>query len=291
MSSNISLQPISDLTAAAIFIAEYNSHTRHHVGYCGDQWKEILYTLQNHFSDLPKRESIIGAYDNNELIGVLGLDVDKESKEAEIWGPFIKCSNWDEVAQGMWSELLRRMSIKVVRFHGFYNKNNQHAARFMKQLGFVKGGNHNILCAKPFHQNDCQNLHLQEISPDLYQSFILLHQQLFPETYYDGSTILNRLNDQRKVIVANNNGQLQGYVYFEANPEYKEGSIEFIGVSPDHRKKGIGRNLIKAALNQLFYKFQINEIQLCVDADNEKALKLYMSAGFINKHEVIYYAK
>ncbi|MBL5768745.1 hypothetical protein MXL46_08515 [Heyndrickxia sporothermodurans] len=139
MNSNITIQPIIDLPAAASFIAACNSDPCQHVGYCGSNPQEILYTLQHHFSDLPIRQSLIGAYDNKQLVGLLGLDIDQEAKEAEIWGPFVKRNDWNVVAKELWMKIVEGLAIPIKRFYGFYNIENQNAATFMQQHNFVKG--------------------------------------------------------------------------------------------------------------------------------------------------------
>lgn len=288
---NFRLQQIQNLDEVASFIAEYNRHAYHHVGYCGEAKDEILHTLLNDFSDLPIQESIIGAYDNNQLIGVLGLDIDQETQEAEVWGPFISGHNWHVIANEMWKRLLEGLSIPVKRFYGFYNHKHQNAAKFMQEHGFIQGNNHIVLCAEAASFKRETTITLQELSQEYEASFIGLHDQLFPSTYYNGLEILRRMNDERKVMVAIEDRLLLGYVYIEANPTFQEGSIEYIGVLPSERKRGIGSQLIQAALDQLFNVFLIKEIQLCVSDINEKALKLYRKAGFREKHVLISYHK
>lgn len=289
MNSNLIIRPILDLQSAADLIAECNNEVSQHVGYCGNKKEEILHTLLNDFSDLPTRESLIGAYDNNRLIGVLGLDVDMESQEAEIWGPFIISSDWNGIASKMWKQLIENLSVSIKLFHGFYSIENQKAENFMQEHDFSKGEEHIILSAKASFLDYDSDLHVQELDSLFTGPFIELHQKLFPKTYYDGSEILNRLNDERRVMIAHENDQLIGYVYFEASREFREGNIEYIGVSPNYRNMGIGSKLIKSALKQLFTEFLIEEIQLCVGAKNEKALKLYKKAGFVEKYNLIAY--
>ena len=52
------------------------------------------------FSHIGWEKSFVVTYENNKIIGVLGFDVDEVKKCAEIWGPFIKAENWEEVVCG-----------------------------------------------------------------------------------------------------------------------------------------------------------------------------------------------
>ena len=83
--------------------------------------------------------------------------------------------------------------------------------------------------------------------------------------------------------------QLTGYVYIEAEPQHGDGSIEYIAVSDQFRKQGIGKKLLTFAVNQLFTYEEIEEITLCVNNKDESAIKLYQAVGFKVKHELIHF--
>lgn len=58
-----------------------------------------------------------------------------------------------------------------------------------------------------------------------------------------------------------------------------EAEVLTMAVHPRHRRGGVGRLLLEAALRHL-YAERINEVFLEVDPDNEAALALYGRAGF-----------
>lgn len=51
-------------------------------------------------------------------------------------------------------------------------------------------------------------------------------------------------------------------------------------VTPDHRRKGVGRSLVSEAINRAKRVTGIRQIQLCVALRNKFAAKLYQEAGF-----------
>ena len=57
------------------------------------------------------------------------------------------------------------------------------------------------------------------------------------------------------------------------------GEIYVMGVDPDSTEKGVGTALGATALDYMVGK-NLNNAMLYVDADNDKALKLYQSLGF-----------
>jgi mycothiol synthase len=58
-----------------------------------------------------------------------------------------------------------------------------------------------------------------------------------------------------------------------------EGEIHMMGVDPDYREKGIGKEILLTALAHLRTK-GIEIVQLTVDSENQAARSLYASVGF-----------
>ncbi|SME17483.1 hypothetical protein BACERE00185_03174 [Bacillus mobilis] len=76
---------ILKIEEVAAFIANMNKDATHHVGYCGDEKEELLQTIIHDFSDIGWEQSFVATYENNNLIGVLGFDVD-EVKNVQRFG-------------------------------------------------------------------------------------------------------------------------------------------------------------------------------------------------------------
>lgn len=68
-----------------------------------------------------------------------------------------------------------------------------------------------------------------------------------------------------------------------------EANIEYIAVSTKLRKQGIGKTLIRVAIDHLFSSSEIKEITICVGGDNLAAIHLYKSVGFLEKYKLISY--
>lgn len=114
-----------DIKEAAEFIAALNSKDEHHVGYLGTDQGEILDSLLNDFSDLSLEESLVCAYHEGKLIGVLGFHYDEEKKAAEVWGPFTIQMPGVELSLKMWNTLLKQLPVKPEKVYGFYNVKNE----------------------------------------------------------------------------------------------------------------------------------------------------------------------
>lgn len=270
----------------AHFIAKINSNDENHVLYCGKQVSEISYTLLNQFSDMLIEDSLTLYKENGEIKGVIGFDVNLEERTAEIWGPFIESDdqNWFEIAEKLWVESLEKIKNKVSNFLAFYNEKNDKCIKWIEKLqAKSKGTNIILTVTKGTFKN--QTYHsIKRISAHYEQEFIAMHDVGFPNTYYNGTTIINRLDDNKQVFVFIEEDKMLGYVYVECIPEFKEGSIEFIYVSQSAREKGVGAALVNQALSFLIEENGVEEVNLCVEANNEKAVNLYIKAGFYIEH-------
>ncbi|EZH65616.1 hypothetical protein DH09_15045 [Bacillaceae bacterium JMAK1] len=271
------------------FLETMNNQPKHHIGFCGEDSSEIYDTLVNDFSDLPFEDSFVVAYKENEIIGALGLDVDLPRGVADVWGPFIHEEEMG-LAVELWNQLIQNVPKEVSKFSFFINKENTFVKQFAIDRKGIERGSDLVLYRKreSFKKKEVQAEPYKNLYSD---SFSDLHNQLFPNTYYDAQTIQNRLNDDNQlIIVKENKSSIQGYVYFEASPKHSEGNIEYVGVSETFRKQGIGKRLIIHALNELFSYETIDEITICVEADHQAAIALYRSVGFEVKYHLYSYS-
>ena len=85
-------------------------------------------------------------------------------------------------------------------------------------------------------------------------------------------------------IVAVHNGDIIGWcdiVREDYEAERHSGSLG-IGIIPGWRERGIGRRLIEAAL-EAASAAEFSRVELTVNADNERAIRLYESVGFVEE--------
>ncbi|WP_078595535.1 GNAT family N-acetyltransferase [Evansella clarkii] len=274
---------------AAEFIAKMNKKKSSHTGYCGTEADEVLHTLENDFSDFPLDDSLIAAYKDGELVGLLGIDGDEDQKTGELWGPFIDIPEWEDTAVKMWDKLVSQLAGKIEKAFGFYNIANAECELFMEMGAAVKNREDVILRITREDIRTTNQPAIEEISEPYYKDFQQLHEESFKNAYYTAAEILEKSDEYNKTIIEIKNGKMAGYVYCEARPDFSEGDIHFIAVSPSGRNQGTGRKLINHALSYLFSFKEITNIILCVDAGNKAALKVYGSSGFSEQHRLNFY--
>lgn len=271
------------------FIALLNNSEESHIGYCGKDKEEIAKSIVQDITDITYTESFVVAYENNQLVGVLGFDADLENRSAEIWGPFIRQGNWD-IALAMWKDMMAILPGEIREIDMFPNRKNIRVCNLAEELGFEKYSDETILVFRRKEKAGRDAL-LEELAPAHFLQMRQLHEKAFPGAYYNGQQILDRLNEHRKVFNLIDGDRLRGYIYVEAEPEFGEGSIEFFAVEENERGKGTGRKLLAGALNWLFTFESMDAITLCVRSSNERAIGLYKKVGFRHEHDLVAFTR
>lgn len=94
-----------------------------------------------------------------------------------------------------------------------------------------------------------------------------------------------------RYFVALDQNELVGYVLVSVDNAYaKSGSLSDLYVVPAKRRQGIARSLIEKGLTWLKEQ-QVDSVTIAVHQDNESALKLYRSFGFVPEPDPYLYLK
>ncbi|WP_246941995.1 GNAT family N-acetyltransferase [Bacillus pinisoli] len=280
----------NEIELVSHFLAELNNKDEFHIGYCGKVSEEIANSILYDLTDVGFKESFVCAFEGNQLVGVLGFDADLNDQCAELWGPFA-LDNDDKIICRLWNRLLDIIPSEVHSVSMFPNRHNRRVLNFANEIGFAEQSKQTILVFNRESIHALVDIKITELSKELEEQMTELHDLTFPSTYFSGREILNRLNGNRKVFIQTSNRELTGYIYVEAEPEFGEASIEFFAVNPSKQGKGLGVQLLSAALKWLFSFQTIHSISLCVNSSNEKAINLYKKVGFITEHELAFLTK
>ncbi|MTI96480.1 MAG: GNAT family N-acetyltransferase [Firmicutes bacterium] len=266
-----------DIPALARFMAKLNHNPAHHVGYCGADWREVRGDIGEF--GLPVDKSFVVLEAQGQIRGVLGFDPDAE--RAWIWGPFITVQPWLPAAQALWAAMLPLLPRSITRLDFFYDLANSNALTLMNCFGAKETSREVILRATRSSISRSPVVgSVGDLPLQLEARFIQLHDSLFPGTYYSGQEILCRRNHLRRLLTCTDGAELNGYIYLEAEPESGGGSLEYIGVKPSARGRGIGLALLTSGLDWLFSFASIDKLRLCVNVENQAAIRLYQRAGF-----------
>jgi dTDP-4-amino-4,6-dideoxy-D-galactose acyltransferase len=95
---------------------------------------------------------------------------------------------------------------------------------------------------------------------------------------------------QMVLVAASEMNQPQGYVTCHLNPVRREGQVGLVGVSPEVRGMGIGKNLGQDAIG--WFKAQgADKITVVTQGNNQAAQRLYQECGFVSRNLQLWYHK
>ena len=90
-------------------------------------------------------------------------------------------------------------------------------------------------------------------------------------------------------FVAVKDGKVVGYIILKVRENvWKSGHLLNLAVDPKYRRRGIGRALLKYAL-EILKKESVKNVWLEVRASNNPAINLYLSLGFVKIRKVSKY--
>lgn len=107
-----------------------------------------------------------------------------------------------------------------------------------------------------------------------------LERNSFDELLEDVSS---RCGDSPYVAV-NESDKPVGFFCYSLNRDTNEGMLKFVMVDPDKRGIGIGKELIRRAVQYAFDVTKAGAVQLMVFTENNRAKKCYESVGFRERH-------
>lgn len=119
---------------------------------------------------------------------------------------------------------------------------------------------------------------------DIVDSVSRLHDELFPGTHTTGTKLVERTDPHHPRLVALLDGEVVGYVAAERQPD-GNGYLDFVGVAPSARRRGVGAGLVRAAVATLV-DLGCERIHLTVRDDNLGARALYSGLGFVEERVI-----
>lgn len=282
-----------DFEVISKLIADQNRNPKTHCiqSDTGDGYQNI----QNEILRLEADSEIcfVAAYQDGQLIGTFGCELDEELGRGWVRGPFVveNTEPWNAAASALFQTLLALLPPAIHRLDSFLNIKNERGNDFYFSQGF-----HRLRLVHVYETAIPENFLFPKSTCGLLQThqaqdFIVLHQTVFPQTYATGQRILDKLGDDRKVFVYTQGSELLGYLYAVIDEDTGEGSVEFVGVREDARGQGIGRQLLQAALQWFSEVKNVSLATLVVNDDLTNARSLYESVGFRLKYTGVHTRK
>lgn len=273
----------SQLEMAAEWLANINSQTTSHSGYCGTSKEEILKSLHEDFVE-GELTSLVAGLEGEAIVGLIGFD--SEDGFAEVWGPFSLSSNPKETL-ALWNFATNEFP-QLQTFSFFIHKDNRTQQEFMDTLQATFRGKHLYYRLHQPTKTASHKLTFKTYSNQDVQEFVELHDTEFPDTYYDAKTILERsLQQGHPLYFAYFEKSFVGYSYFEEGTDSIH--LEYFALNSGYRGQGLGEELLRVTLDQVTSAGKFASVTLTVDLLNNAANPLYEKVGYQVENELWHY--
>src|SRR5690606_8663584 len=110
----------------------------------------------------------------------------------------------------------------------------------------------------------------------------------FPDTWRTAEEMMAGVESPSRLVTFHDEGKLAGYAFFVHHLGGSEATLEYVGVSPHFRNRGLARKMILAGARHAREHWNDRELSLTVNVENP-AIRLYRSMGFATVYDGVGY--
>src|SRR5688500_18931519 len=116
------------------FVTRLNSDGTHYIGFFGEGEADVRISLAECL--IPPSEGFMLAYDDDQLVGIFGVDADAEVNKAWLYGPLVEYADWHLVADQLYEAVLPLIPVNIRDRILFCDVRNLHMEEFAGRGGF-----------------------------------------------------------------------------------------------------------------------------------------------------------
>ena len=264
----------SDLGAIAGLVAANQSRPDRNIAYLGTEVDGIAAEIEDLGHDWTDHSQVIMAADGS-VAGFLAGEIDQEMGRVWWLGPFA-ADDWASSSDALYGAARRSLPSAIVEEELAGDDRHRHLADFAQRHGFRPQEASALLnlTEQLDHEPAATVVPLQEHH---HAAIGALHDRVFPRTHLPFSQLVI-VGDRKIRLVAEVEGKAAGYVAAERQAD-QSGYIDFLAVDPAHRRRGLGADLVAAAVEAVSAIGALNT-HLSVRETNNAARRLYTSLGF-----------
>lgn len=285
----------ADRPALAAFAAPIQAEPRRHVAYLGTEPDSIAHEMVDEDDDWTTVSAV--AERDGAVVGWLMGSVDADMGRVWWFGPFAEAPDdqWADLAEGLYRCARARLP------SGVDQEEFGPDARFEALIEWASGavGAHRDVGSAVLvldgdgverlahHATDAGDppLVVRTVTDDELAVVGALHDALFPGTHTTGERLVTGADERHVRLAAALGGEVVGYVAVERQPD-GAGYIDYLGVSPSRRRRGVGAVLVRAGVRAL-RDIGCTECSLTVREDNDGARALYRRLGFVEERVIV----
>ncbi len=262
------------------FVAVLNSDSSHHIGFFGEGEADVRSSLAECL--IPPSEGFTMAYDGEQLVGIFGVDADPEINRAWLFGPLVEHVEWHEVADKLYAKVLPRIPVSIRDYELFCDIQNTRMEAFAVRHGYPMHSENAVLTLARENYNSSAEgkTPVTPYHEEFFEPFEQLHKALFPKGYFTARQMVEKIDENHRLFLAVEKGQLLGYHFCKIEPASGSGYVEFIGTDLSGRGRGVGPNLLAPGVDWMLFPPTTEKINLTGNPDKVPARHLYQKFGF-----------
>ena len=267
-----------DLAAIAELAAGLQSDPAAANAYLGVEQRGIVSELD----DIDWRSVSAVAIDDGRLIGWLVGDVDAELGRVFWLGPFVAAESWEDAASRLYLGASKLLAPQITEQEMAIDSRFERYQSWAAAHGFTadEGSLAFVLETDP----GPPEIELRSARDDDLSQLGALHEALFPGTHTTGRQLVENRDADHVRLVSEVEGSVAGYVAFEVQPD-GSGYLDFLGVATAFRRRGLGAQLVRAAVTELVER-GASPIHLTVREHSHGARALYVGLGFVEERVI-----
>jgi len=270
----------SELTRLVEFAAPLQAEPQSHVTYLASDAPGIEAEL----AEATWQEVSAVAVVDGDLVGWLVGDVDPDMGRVWWLGPFVRADDWHTVASALLASCRDQLPAAVDEEEFAVDEHFDRCRRWAATEGFSEDeGSHILQLDGPVDAPPTAEV--RDIEQDDHPAVIRLHEALFPGTHTTGEQLVAGHDETHRRLVVESDRAVVGYVAVELQPD-GSGYVDYLGVDPTHRRRGLGADLVRAGVAELL-ALGADGVGLSVRQGSTGARDLYVSLGFDEERFVV----
>ncbi len=252
-------------------------------------------------------QDLLVAETDNVIVGYMDIEAELVVSRAVLDCAVLAEHRRKGLATKMFSRAMNRIEeLGLEAAHVNIRQDNVTAAKILTKLGFSPIRQFLELRLDVSHGDGFEShaaIEWRYLQPGQEDELARLQNRAFADTWgYNpntAETIAFRINQStcssRDIVLAYDQNRAvgccwTGISYEEGIPSVRKGRIHMLGVAPDHRDRGIGRELMMVGLARLRER-GLRVAELTVDSENKAACALYHALGFEVQARTLWYEK
>lgn len=233
---------------------------------------------------LPADEAcFVTAHDEaGRLCGVAGAELDAGQRRAWVRGPLTDAGESATACRLALLQALHEALPQAQRFDAFPQVDEAPLRESLRRAGYRDHVQHHVMERDTTSPAPAWPAAVRDAAPGEAAALVPLHDALFPATYMSVAEMVARLDARHRLLVVPgaDGAAPAGYLFVREQPHDREAYVDFLGVAPAARGRGLGRALLDAAVHWALVPRDLPRVHLTVREDRGPALGLYVSAGF-----------